>query len=183
MAQVKTTAGATVTVNPMLAIVASMTAQPSPVPTITVDPLAAARNTFALAIGDADKASQGFANTYAAALNAAMPEGWASIKPASDKSEDGQKVRREQKACYAALKGAGHSNPSVAWARVCAAAIKLAVGSVEETEEEKAANKKTVYEKIQASLASIITKLGNCDADHAQEIKALTLIVKALPIK
>jgi hypothetical protein len=176
------TAPATATVNPMLAIIASMTATTATA-TATDDPLAKARNTFALAMGDADKASQGFANTYAAALNAAMPEEWYLIKPASDKSPEGIKVRREQKACYAALKGAGHSNPSVAWSQVCKAAVKLAVGSVEETEEEKAANKKTVYEKIQANLASIITKLGNCDADHAPEIKALALIVKALPVK
>jgi len=177
------------TVNPMTAIIASMmptTTTTATVNPMTVDPLAAARNTFALAMGDGDKASQGFANTYAAVLNDAMPEGWYLIVPASDKSPEGIKVRREQKACYAALKGAGHSNPSVAWSQVRKAAVKLAVGSVEETEEEKAekaASKKTVYEKIQANLASIITKLGNCDADHAPEIKALAQIVKALPVK
>ena len=195
----KSTAGATVhmvaattaTVNPMTAIIASMMATDTTVDPLTIareDPLSVARADFAAGMGDTDVMQTGFANTYAAMLNKLMPEGWYAIKPASDKSEDGKKVRREQKACYAALNACKHSNPSVAWSRVCKAAVKLAVGALseeekEEAEAEAAANKKSVYQKIQAALASIVTKLEGCDADHKAEIDQLALIIKALPIK
>ena len=152
------------------------------------DPLAAAREAFASGMADTDLQQQGFANTYASLLNEFLPEGWYAIKPASDKSEDGKRVRREQKACYSALNARKHSNPSVAWSRVCKAAVKLAVGAMsaedkEEAEAEKAASKKTMYQRVQAALASIVTKLGDADADHKKEIEMLAVIIKALPIK
>lgn len=200
----KSTNGATVTItpatgtgtgtgsaNPMLAIIASMMATDAAVDPLTIareDPLSVARADFAAGMGDTDVMQAGFANTYAAMLNKLMPEGWYAIKPASDKSEDGKKVRREQKACYAALNACKHSNPSVAWSRVCKAAIKLAVGAMSaedkaEAEAEAAANKKTMYQKVQASLAAIVTKLADADADHKAEIEMLAVIIKALPIK
>ena len=188
------TTATTASTNPMTAIIASMMATDTTATTVdplTIareDPLSVARADFAAGMGDTDVMQAGFANTYAAMLNKLMPEGWYAIKPASDKSEDGKKVRREQKACYAALNACKHSNPSVAWSRVCKAAVKLAVGALseeekEEAEAEAAANKKSVYQKIQAALASIVTKLEGCDADHKAEIDQLALIIKALPIK
>ena len=190
------TAPATTMINPMLAIIASMTATASDATAsdatvttaTTVDLLGSARADFASGMGDTDAKQQGFANTYATLLNEFLPKGWYSIKPASDKSEDGKKVRREQKACYAALVAAKHSNPSVAWSRVCKAGLKLAVGALSEEEkveeeEKAAAGKKTMYQKVQASLAAIVTKLGDADADHKKEIDQLAAIIKALPIK
>lgn len=183
-------ATAPATVNPMLAIIASMTATapaPATAPAM-VDPLALARDAFASGMGSTDLQQQGFANTYASLLNEFLPENWYNIKPASDKSEDGKRVRREQKACYAALNAAKHSNPSMAWNRVCKAGLTLAVGAMSaedkaEAEAEAEKSKKTMYQKIQASLAAIVTKLGDADADHKREIDALALIIKALPIK
>lgn len=181
-------ATATATVNPMLAMIAAMTAtateDEATAPATPMDPLAAARDAFASGMGETDLQQQGFANTYATLLNEFLPEGWYAIKPASDKSEDGKRVRREQKACYSALNARKHSNPSVAWARVCKAGLTLSVGAMSaEAEEKAAANKKSVYQKIQAALASIVTKLENCDADHKREIDMLAVIIKALPIK
>jgi hypothetical protein len=71
---------------------------------------------------------------------------------------------------------------------VCKAAIKLAVGALSaeekaEEEEKAAASKKTMYQRVQAALASIVTKLGDADADHKKEIDALAVIIKSLPIK
>ncbi len=189
---------ATASVNPMLAIIASMTATASDATateddaTATVaplvDPMAGARDAFATGMGSTDLQQQGFANTYADLMNRFLPEGWFNIKPASDKSDEGKRVRREQKACYAALNAAKHANPSVAWSRVCKAALKLAVGALSEEEkaeeeEKAAASKKTMYQRVQAALASIVTKLGDADADHKKEIDALALIIKALPVK
>ena len=206
----KSTAGATVhmvpvgtmpaapatMVNPMLAIIASMTATATDATATEddatvapmIDPLAKARDSFAFAMGETDVEQAGFANTYADLLNRFLPEGWFNIKPASDKSEDGKKVRREQKACYAALNAAKHSNPSVAWSRVCKAGLTLSVGAMSaedkaEAEAAAEANKKTMYQKVQASLAAIVTKLADADADHKKEIEMLALIIKALPIK
>jgi hypothetical protein len=212
MAQVtkKSTAGATVhmvaagtmpaataSVNPMLAMIAAMTATASDATateddTATVapmiDPLGAARDAFASGMGDTDLQQQGFANTYADLLNRFLPEGWFNIKPASDKSDEGKRVRREQKACYAALNAAKHSNPSMAWNRVCKAGLTLAVGAMSAEDKAEAvaeaeANKKTMYQKVQASLAAIVTKLSDADADHKIQIDQLAVIIKSLPIK
>ena len=187
-----TTATTATTVNPMTAIIASMLATDTTATTATVaplvDPLSVARDAFASGMGETDLKQQGFANTYADLLNRFLPEGWYAIKPASDKSEDGKKVRREQKACYAALNAAKHSNPSVAWSRVCKAGLTLSVGAMSaedkaEAEATAEANKKSVYQKIQAALASIVTKLEGCEADHKIQIDQLAVLIKALPIK
>jgi hypothetical protein len=192
------TATATASVNPMLAMIAAMTATASDATateddaTATaaplVDPMAGARDAFATGMGSTDLQQQGFANTYADLMNRFLPEGWFNIKPASDKSDEGKRVRREQKACYAALNAAKHSNPSMAWNRVCKAGLTLAVGAMSAEDKAEAvaeaeANKKTMYQKVQASLAAIVTKLADADADHKAEIDALALIIKALPIK
>lgn len=187
------TAPATAT-NPMLAIIASMTATATDATatdddtTAMVDPLSVARDAFASGMGESDLKQQGFANTYASLLNEFLPEGWFNIKPASDKSDDGKRVRREQKACYAALNAAKHSNPSMAWNRVCKAGLTLAVGAMSaedkaEAEAEAEKSKKSVYQRVQAALASIVTKLEGCDADHKREIEMLAVLIKALPIK
>ena len=183
------TATATATVNPMLAMIASMTATATDATVASlVDPLTVARDAFASGMGLTDLQQAGFANTYATLLNEFLPEKWFNIKPASDKSDDGKRVRREQKACYAALNARKHSNPSVAWSRVCKAGLTLAVGAMTEEEkveaaEEKEASKKTMYQKVQASLAAIVTKLADADADHKAEIDMLAVIIKSLPIK
>ena len=181
-------ATATATVNPMLAIIASMTATAPATVAPIVDPLTVARDAFASGMGLTDLQQQGFANTYASLLNEFLPEGWYNIKPASDKSDDGKRVRREQKACYSALVAAKHSNPSMAWNRVCKAGLTLSVGAMSaedkaEAEAEAEKSKKTMYQKIQAALASIVTKLEGCDADHKAEVDMLAVIIKALPIK
>ena len=191
------TAPATAT-NPMLAIIASMTATATDATatdddtTATVaplvDPMASARDAFASGMGETDLKQQGFANTYADLMNRFLPEGWFNIKPASDKSEAGKRVRREQKACYAALNAAKHSNPSMAWNRVCKAGLTLAVGAMSaedkaEAEAEAEKSKKTMYQRVQAALAGIVTKLTDADADHQREIEMLAVLIKALPIK
>ena len=188
----------TALVNPMLAIIASMTATATDATatdddtTATVapmvDPLSVARDAFASGMGETDLQQQGFANTYASLLNEFLPEGWFNIKPASDKSEAGKRVRREQKACYSALNATKHSNPSMAWNRVCKAGLTLAVGAMSaedkaEAEAEAEKSKKTMYQRVQAALAGIVTKLSDADADHKREIDALALIIKSLTIK
>jgi hypothetical protein len=153
-----------------------------------VDPLAIARDAYVSAATSADMLSGFAAMDYALVLNEVLPEGWTLILPTSDKSENGKKVRREQKALFNALKLAKHSNPAQAWLRVRKAAEK-AIGAAmteeekEEAAEEKEASKKTMYQRVQAALAGIVTKLADADADHKAEIDALALIIKALPIK
>lgn len=153
-----------------------------------VDPLATARDAYVSAATSADMLSGFAAMDYALVLNEVLPEGWTLILPTSDKSENGKKVRREQKALFGALKLAKHSNPAQAWLRVRKAAEKAIGAAMTEEEkvdaaEEKEASKKTMYQRVQAALAGIVTKLGDAVADHKAEIEMLAVIIKALPIK
>lgn len=176
----------------MAAIVAASTDKPEEQHVVTVealvDPLATARDAYVSAATSADMLSGFAAMDYALVLNEVLPEGWTLIMPTSDKSENGKKVRREQKALFSALKLAKHSNPAQAWLRVRKAAEKAIGAAMTEEEkvdaaEEKEASKKTMYQRVQAALAGIVTKLGDAEADHKREIDALALIIKALPVK
>ena len=52
-----------------------------------------------------------------------------------------------------------------------------------EAEAEAEKSKKTMYQRVQAALAGIVTKLTDADADHKREIEMLAVLIKALPIK
>lgn len=69
------------------------------------------------AVGDALKRQYGATKEYAAALCEFLPAGWYSVEHNS-LSEADKPVLAEAKAFRAALKAAGHSNPSVMWTRV-----------------------------------------------------------------
>jgi hypothetical protein len=215
MAQVtkKSTAGATVhmvaagsmpattttTVDPISAMMAAIVAASTDEAAVVAgeaavvageaaDPLAIARDAYVSAATSADMLSGFAAMDYAIVLNDVLPEGWTLILPTSDKSENGKKVRREQKALFNALKLAKHSNPAQAWLRVRKAAEKAIGAAMTEEEkaeaaEEKEASKKTMYQRVQAALAGVVTKLGDADADHKAEIEMLAVLIKALPIK
>lgn len=171
-------------IDPMAALVASVTA-----PLITdetvIDPMAEARAIFATGLADAQKTNDRWTSDYAAAMNENMPINWWTYTH-NDESNGGLRVRREQKAAYAALKAAGYSNPSVAWKRVRTAAAKLAGWVDAENEEaeegeEGEAAKASPYIKIQELIAAAIKKLGKMEADHSGEMKVLADVVKRLP--
>ena len=69
------------------------------------------------AVGDAVKRQYGATRAYAIALCGFLPEGWYEVEHTSLKEED-KPVLKEATAFRAALKAAGHSNPSVMWTRV-----------------------------------------------------------------
>ena len=73
------------------------------------------------AVGDAVKRSYGATKAYAIALCDFLPADWFEVEHNSLKEED-KPVLAEAKAFRAALKAAGHSNPSVIWTRVRAEA-------------------------------------------------------------
>ena len=179
-------------ISAMMAAIVALADEPAEQHVVTVealvDPLATARDAYVSAATSADMLSGFAAMDYALVLNSVLPEGWTLIMPTSDKSENGKKVRREQKALFSALKLAKHSNPAQAWLRVRKAAEKAIGAAMTDEEkvdaaEEKEASKKTMYQRVQAALAGIVTKLSDADADHKREIDALALIIKALPIK
>jgi hypothetical protein len=190
-----TTTTTTTTIDPIAAMMAAIVAASADEAAVeaveaveAVDPLVKARDAYVSAATSADMLSGFAAMDYALVLNEVLPEGWTLILPTSDKSENGKKVRREQKALFNALKLAKHSNPAQAWLRVRKAAEK-AIGAAmteeekTEAEEKAAASKKTMYQRVQAALAGIVTKLGDADADHKKEIEMLAVIIKSLPIK
>jgi len=169
--------------DPMAALVAAVT------PLITdetvIDPMAAARAAFAAGLADVQKTSDRWTTDYSAAMNENMPADWWTYTH-YDETPEGLRVRREQKAAYAALKAAGYTNPSVAWKRVRTAAAKLAGWVDAETEEAEEAEeaeegKASPYVKIQELIASAIKKLSKLDADHSSEMQTLADCAKRLP--
>ena len=159
----------------------------TPATPAAVDPMADARAAFAAGMGEAQKTSDRWTSDYSAKMNEHMPAEWWTIVH-NDESPEGLKVRKEQKAAYAALRAAGYSNPSVAWKRVRTAAAKLAGWVDAETEEaeeaeeaEEGSAKASPYAKIQELIASAIKKLGKMEADHGGEMKILADVAKRLP--
>lgn len=70
-----------------------------------------------LAVGIAHKTQYGAIKEYAVTLCDYLPEAWYDVEHNSLREED-KPVLIEAKAFRAALKAAGHSNPSVMWTRV-----------------------------------------------------------------
>lgn len=188
----KTSSGGKVRITPATtpeafaaAFIANVTAAPAPV----IDPMAEARAIFAAGLADVQKTSDRWTSDYAQAMNENMPTDWWTLVH-NDESPEGLRVRREQKAAYAALKTAGYSNPSVAWKRVRTAAAKLQGWIDAETEEtaeegeegeEVEEAKASPYVKIQELIAAAIKKLSKLDADHSTEMQVLADCAKRLP--
>lgn len=84
------------------------------------------------AVGDAVKRQYGATRAYAEALCNFLPELWFEVEHNSLKEED-KPVLAEAKAFRAALKAAGHSNPSVMWTRVRAEGRAYVFGTPEES--------------------------------------------------
>jgi hypothetical protein len=173
--------------DPIAAFIASVTTTPLITTVMPVDPMAEARAIFAAGLADVQKTSDRWTSDYASAMNDNMPDDWWTYTH-YDETPEGLKVRREQKAAYAALKTAGYSNPSVAWKRVRTAAAKLAgwidadTEAAEEGEEgEEGSAKASAYVKIQELIAAAIKKLSKLDADHSSEMQVLADCAKRLP--
>lgn len=84
------------------------------------------------AVGDALKRQYGATREYAVALCNFLPADWFEVEHNSLKEED-KPVLAEAKAFRAALKAAGHSNPSVMWTRVRAEGKAHMHGPAEES--------------------------------------------------
>jgi hypothetical protein len=84
------------------------------------------------AVGDAVKRQYGATKAYAIALCDFLPADWFEVEHNSLREED-KPVLAEAKAFRAALKAAGHSNPSVMWTRVRAEGKAHMHGPAEES--------------------------------------------------
>ena len=171
--------------DPIAALVAAVTPLITDETVVVVDPMAEARAIFAAGLADVQKTSDRWTTDYAQAMNEHMPETWWTLAH-NDESPEGLRVRREQKAAYAALKAAGYSNPSVAWKRVRTAAAKLQGWIDADTEEEAEEGegeeaKASPYVKVQELIAAAIKKLSKLDADHSKEMQSLADCAKRLP--
>jgi hypothetical protein len=174
--------------DPIAAFIASVTTTPLITDETVVDPMAEARAIFAAGLADVQKTSDRWTSDYASAMNDNMPETWWTLAH-NDETPEGLRVRREQKAAYAALKAAGYTNPSVAWKRVRTAAAKLAgwidadteAAEEGEGEGEEGSAKASPYVKIQELIAAAIKKLSKLDADHSTEMRTLADCAKRLP--
>ena len=135
------------------------------------------------AVGDALKRQYGATRVYAEALCEFLPEYWFDVEHTS-LSEADKPVLTEAKAFRAALKAAGHSNPSVMWTRVRDEARKYCLGTPEGEGEGEGKPGPKPRKSLQLRLIEdLITLYKACKREESlstQQQGALTGIVSAL---
>ena len=135
--------------------------------------------TLRAAVGDALKRQYGATKEYAVALCEFLPECWYDVEHNSLKEED-KPVLTEAKAFRAALKAAGHSNPSVMWTRVREEARKHVEGEPTEGESKGAKPQRTFQLRLIEELTSLYKAGKREESLSTQQQNAMTGIVSAL---
>lgn len=130
------------------------------------------------AVGDALKRKYGATREYAAALCEFLPECWFDVEHNSLREED-KPVLAEAKAFRAALKAAGHSNPSVEWTRVREAGREHVFGKPTESETGPKPRKSFQLRLIE-DLTSLYKAGKREESLSTQQQGAMTGIVSAL---
>lgn len=151
-------------------------ASPSP----AVDAELAPANIVSLrnAVGDALKRQYGATQEYAIALCAFLPEMWFDVEHNSLKEED-KPVLAEAKAFRAALKAAGHSNPSVMWTRVREAGRAHTFGP-SEGESKGAKPQRSLQLRLVEDLTALYKACKREESLSTAQQNAVTGIVSAL---
>lgn len=150
-------------------------ASPSPAADVEVAPdnIVTLRN----AVGDALKRQYGATQEYAVGLCNYLPELWFDVEHNSLREED-KPVLAEAKAFRAALKAAGHSNPSVMWTRVREAGRAHVFGAAEESKGAKP--QRSFQLRLVEELTSLYKAGKREESLSTQQQGAMTGIVSAL---
>lgn len=149
----------------------------SPTPTVDVELAPANIVTLRNAVGDALKRQYGATHEYAVALCGFLPECWFDVDHNSLREED-KPVLAEAKAFRAALKAAGHSNPSVMWTRVREAGRAHVFGP---SDESKGAKPQRSFQlRLIEELTSLYKAGKREESLSTQQQGAMTGIVSAL---
>ena len=131
------------------------------------------------AVGDALKRQYGATREYAVALCAFLPECWYDVEHNSLREED-KPVLTEAKAFRAALKAAGHSNPSVMWTRVREEGRKHMEGEPAEGESKGARPQRTFQLRLIEDLTTLYKAGKREESLSTQQQGAMTGIVTDL---
>lgn len=135
--------------------------------------------TLRAAVGDALKRQYGATREYAVALCDWLPAEWYEVEHNSLREED-KPVLAEAKAFRAALKAAGHSNPSVMWTRVREEARKYVEGDTGEAESKGAKPQRTFQLRLIEELTALYKAGKREESLSTQQQNAMTGIVSAL---
>ena len=146
------------------------------------DVLANHRNAVAAEHGEVKVRLYGVERAYASCLNTHLAAEWYEVEH-SMTGETAKPVHVEKKALYAVLKAAGHSNPSVVWARVREYGREEIHGKVEKVEGESEGagdrNRSPVLRNLEELLA--LYKFNDrLDVTPAKVVEAQKHIVLAL---
>ena len=131
------------------------------------------------AVGDALKRQYGATREYAVALCEFLPESWFEVEHNSLKEED-KPVLAEAKAFRAALKAAGHSNPSVMWTRVREAGRVHMHGAPEEGESKGAKPQRSLQLRLIEDLSALWKACQREEGKSTAQQNAQTSITTAL---
>ena len=131
------------------------------------------------AVGDALKRQYGATREYAVALCEFLPEAWFDVEHNSLKEED-KPVLAEAKAFRAALKAAGHSNPSVMWTRVREAGRVHMHGAPEEGESKGAKPQRSLQLRLIEDLSALWKACQREEGKSTAQQNAQTSITTAL---
>ncbi len=134
--------------------------------------------TLRAAVGDALKRQYGATQEYAVALCNWLPDRWYDVEHNSLKEED-KPVLAEAKAFRAALKAAGHSNPSVMWTRVREAG-RLHMDGPTEGESKGAKPQRSLQLRLIEELTSLYKAGKREESLSTQQQDAMTHINSAL---
>ena len=130
-------------------------------------------------VGDALKRQYGAIREYAVALCEWLPAEWYEVEHNSLREED-KPVLNEAKAFRAALKAAGHSNPSVIWTRVREAGRLHVNGAPEEGESKGARPQRSFQLRLIEDLTALYKAGKREESLSTQQQNAMTGIVSAL---
>ena len=131
------------------------------------------------AVGDALKRQYGATREYAEALCGFLPDCWYDVEHNSLREED-KPVLAEAKAFRAALKAAGHSNPSVMWTRVREAGRIHMEGEPAEGESKGAKPQRSFQLRLIEDLTALYKAGKREESLSTQQQGAMTGIVSAL---
>lgn len=132
-----------------------------------------------LAVGDAHKRQYGAIKEYAEVLCNYLPEAWYDVEHNSLKEED-KPVLAEAKQFRAALKAAGHSNPSVMWTRVRNAGRVYMEGETEDTASAGAKPQRSLQLRFIEELTKLYKAGKGAESLTSQQQDAMTFINSAL---
>jgi len=132
---------------------------------VTPEQVEKARGAFV----DSLSSNYGAGRVYAATLVGLLGTAWITM-PHDQKGAEGNEMRAERDALYAALKAAGHTNPSVKWKQIKGYAAELTADPADAAETETEGSGKKTTRSTQLRLIEDLTALHKHCKSKAKEL-------------